>query len=293
MSLTEPPIWMALDPSDPEGLRRWMPRMDRHLIYRIWRQGTLEGLEVTPSSPADWNVRVSPGWAVVEGADQADQGSYLVHLPNAVTVPINPPGATTSIYNIGLVVRDTEAGGPAGDNGEVLALPGLPPTAIELAEVAISPTDVAITDHHISLDNRQVGGLRGSDYAVGQLYYAKNTGQAFSSTVGTRMRLPGTLGNFTVPTRRRVRMTISGQLDATAANNYNRVAGRIDSIERVAMQAMIPHSNTWESRTAVDEVIIDAGTHSADMVVLKVHGSGSSRVIAQAGRIFIDDHGPV
>ena len=291
MSFTEPPIWMALDPSDPDGLRRWMPRMDRHLIYRIWRQGVLEGLEVTPSSPAAWSVRVNPGWAVVEGADQADQGSYLVHQPNAVTVPIPPPGATTVVYSIGLVVRDSEAGGPAGDNGEVIALPYLPSTAIELASVAITPTDVAVTGPMVSLTNRQVGGPRGSDYAVGQLYYARSTGDARSSTVGTRVRLPGTLGNFTVPTRRRLRVTISCYHRSSANGNYNRQVARIDSVEHVSAEAMVAHAGTFETRTSVDEVIVDAGTHTVDMVVLKVHGSGNSWA-PPGSRIFVDDHGP-
>jgi hypothetical protein len=54
---------------------------------------------------------------------------------------------------------------------------------------------------------------------------------------------------------------------------------------------MVAHAGTFETRTSVDEVIVDAGTHTVDMVVLKVHGSGNSWA-PPGSRIFVDDHGP-
>jgi microcystin-dependent protein len=125
---------MAAADSDFHAL--WMQdleypaRLDRVFADNIWTAGVLgsSSFEVTPSAPAALTVDVATGVAVVEGADQANQGKYLVRkqTPQTGLAIGAAPGSGQRNDLIVLEVRDPNATGPAGDDVRLLVVVGTP-----------------------------------------------------------------------------------------------------------------------------------------------------------------------
>lgn len=140
-------------------------RLDRHVIEELFRRKNrvLRGMQViqrTPG-PTGFFVDITPGSAVVLGTTQPDQGGYLCRATGILNEPLNAsvtPGAprTDSVY---LVVRDPNAGGPAGSdfyfawvNGGTAA----PFDSVLLATVARTAGESAIANAAIT-DVRPLG----------------------------------------------------------------------------------------------------------------------------------------
>jgi hypothetical protein len=125
---------MAAADSDFHAL--WMQdleypaRLDRVFADNIFTAGVLgsSSFEVTPSSPAALTVDVAAGVAVVEGADQANQGKYMVRkqTPETGLAIGAAPGSGQRNDLIVLEVRDPNATGPAGDDVRLLVVVGTP-----------------------------------------------------------------------------------------------------------------------------------------------------------------------
>jgi len=136
-------------------------RVDRLVFDALWDEGVLDLTSFVVSerqAGANMTVDVTAGRAVIAGDDQANQGSYLVRSDAATTdVTIAAaPGSDTRHDLIVLRVRDTNAGGPAGDDAAILVVegsasstpadPAVPDSAIVLARVRVPNGTASITD---------------------------------------------------------------------------------------------------------------------------------------------------
>jgi microcystin-dependent protein len=143
-------------------------RIDRVLYDNLWEQGVIGGssFAVTQRSTPSMAVDVAAGVAVITGTDQSFQGKYLARSESAetnVTIAAAPGSGTR--YDIVVVqVRDTNAGGPAGDDARVYVVTGtasptpvdptIPTSSIPLARVRVSSGTGSITNALI--DNLRV-----------------------------------------------------------------------------------------------------------------------------------------
>jgi hypothetical protein len=201
----ESPLWL-------QGAT-YAARMDRHLIDVLFTEGVIDGnthLKVTQrAAGANMSVDVAIGQAVVDGDDQADQGSYFVHVTaveNAVIAA--PPGSNSRIDLVVLRIKDPNAGGPAGDNavidviqgvaGASPAVPATPASCLPLARVLVTNGDTSvvnaqITDLRVQSQAQQIkigtqaesmtaaarAALSGGDLYDGRLVIESDTGNAF------------------------------------------------------------------------------------------------------------------
>lgn len=157
----ELPTWIG-----GNGANQYSARLDRRIIDLVFTEGVIDpgsgGLEVTErGAGANNSVDVAAGSVIVGGDDQADQGKYLCKSTATENVALSSaPGTNARIDLIVAQVRDSEAGGPAGDDwiidvveGAVAASPSAPATpdsAVALAEVLRTNGDTSITDSMIT-----------------------------------------------------------------------------------------------------------------------------------------------
>jgi microcystin-dependent protein len=143
-------------------------RIDRVLYDNLWTEGVIGGssFAVTQRGTPSMAVDVAAGVAVITGTDQSFQGKYLAR-DEAVTSNLTiaaAPGSGTR-YDIVIVqVRDTNAGGPAGDDARVFVVQGtasatpvdptIPTSSIPLARVRVPSGTGSITNALI--DNLRV-----------------------------------------------------------------------------------------------------------------------------------------
>jgi hypothetical protein len=143
---------------------QYSARVTRRLLDVIGTEGVVGAteFEVTErSAGAAMAVDVSPGRAFIEGDDQPNQGTYLVAVEVAVEVPV--PAADLTDPRVDLLVaevRDSNAGGPAGDDWQFRVVegtpdpspvaPALPDSAIALAEIAVGANVTSILDVNIT-----------------------------------------------------------------------------------------------------------------------------------------------
>jgi microcystin-dependent protein len=143
-------------------------RIDRVLYDNLWEQGVIGGssFAVTQRGTPSMAVDVAAGVAVITGTDQSFQGKYLARSESATTnVTIAAAPGSGTRYDIVIVqVRDTNAGGPAGDDARVFVVEGtasatpvdptIPTSSIPLARVRVASGTGSITNALI--DNLRV-----------------------------------------------------------------------------------------------------------------------------------------
>lgn len=143
-------------------------RIDRVLYDNLWEQGVIgaSSFAVTALGTPAMAVDVAAGVAVITGTDQSFQGKYLARsesVTTGVTIAAAPGSGTR--YDIVVVqVRDTNAGGPAGDDARIYVVQGtasatpvdptLPTSSIPLARVRVPSGTGSITNALI--DNLRV-----------------------------------------------------------------------------------------------------------------------------------------
>lgn len=143
-------------------------RIDRVLYDNLWEQGVIgaSSFAVTQRGTPSMAVDVAAGVAIVTGTDQSFQGKYLCRAESATTnLAISAAPGSGSRYDIVVVqVRDTNAGGPSGDDAIVVVIEGtasaspvdptLPTSCIPLARVRVPSGTGSITNALI--DNLRV-----------------------------------------------------------------------------------------------------------------------------------------
>ena len=143
-------------------------RIDRVLYDNLWEQGVIgaSSFAVTAQGTPAMAVDVAAGVAVITGTDQSFQGKYLARsesVTTGVTIAAAPGSGTR--YDIVVVqVRDTNAGGPSGDDARIYVVQGtasatpvdptLPTSSIPLARVRVPSGTGSITNALI--DNLRV-----------------------------------------------------------------------------------------------------------------------------------------
>lgn len=143
-------------------------RIDRVLYDNLWEQGVIgaTSFAVTQRGTPSMAVDVAAGVAIVTGTDQAFQGKYLCRsetVTSNLTIAAAPGSGTR--YDIVVVqVRDPNAGGPAGDDAQVVVVQGtasptpvdptIPTSSIPLARVRVPSGTGSITNSLI--DNLRV-----------------------------------------------------------------------------------------------------------------------------------------
>jgi len=146
-------------------------RIDRVLYDNLWEQGVIGGssFAVTQRGTPSMAVDVAAGVAVITGTDQSFQGKYLARSEAATTnLTIAAAPGSGERYDIVIVqVRDTNAGGPAGDDARVFVVQGtasatpvdptIPTSSIPLARVRVPSGTGSITNALI--DNLRVEAL--------------------------------------------------------------------------------------------------------------------------------------
>ena len=143
-------------------------RIDRVLYDNLWEQGVIgdTSFAVTQRGTPSMAVDVAAGVAIVTGTDQSFQGKYLCRA-EAVTANVTiaaAPGSGTRYDIVVVQVRDTNAGGPAGDDARVFVVQGtasgspvdptIPTSSIPLARVRVPSGTGSITNALI--DNLRV-----------------------------------------------------------------------------------------------------------------------------------------
>jgi microcystin-dependent protein len=133
-------------------------RDDRRVIASLWDEGVLAGGKVTASG-VDRVLTIPVGTKVViDGDHAAGQGSYLVEVHTSVaTVTIDAaPGSGSRIDLIGLLVRDLDEGGAAGNDviidkvtgtphATTPTVPATPSSFLPLARVTIAAGQAVVT----------------------------------------------------------------------------------------------------------------------------------------------------
>lgn len=158
-------------------------RLDRYLIDVLLTEGMVgSGFGVSQrAAGANTSVDVAAGYAVVTGDDETRQGKYL--LRNTATynlvMPARPAAGNNRIDLVIAQVRDSQAGGAAGDdftityvtgtpvaNPGVSVAPAVPDSAVILAEVDRTGSESSIATAAIRAGSR--GGLASifGDYTV-------------------------------------------------------------------------------------------------------------------------------
>lgn len=132
-------------------------RIDRVLYDNLWEQGVIgaSSFGVTQTGTPSMAVDVAAGVAVITGTDQSFQGKYLARSESATTnMTITAAPGSGERYDIVIVqVRDTNAGGPAGDDARVFVVVGTP---------SATPVDPAIPTSSIPLARVRVPAGTGS-----------------------------------------------------------------------------------------------------------------------------------
>lgn len=137
-------------------------RITRQLLSIVGTEGVIEGLTVSQrGAGANMSVDVAAGKALIQGDDQSNQGVYLAAneaIVNLVVVAADPSNAR--IDRVVLEVRDTNAGGPAGDDSNLRVIegtpagspsaPAIPDTAISLATISVAAAASSIVDANIT-----------------------------------------------------------------------------------------------------------------------------------------------
>lgn len=153
-----PPIWMQNE--------AYPARLDRQIIASLWNEGVIsrnggDFLVTERGAGPTMSVDIAAGRGIVDGDDQADQGSYLIESTAVENVAVTAPHATLDrIDSVVAQIRDPNAGGAAGDDflfvvvagtpGASPVAPTLPDSALLLAYVLVSNGDTSVLDAAIT-----------------------------------------------------------------------------------------------------------------------------------------------
>jgi microcystin-dependent protein len=210
-------------------------RIDRVLFDNLWEEGVIgaSSFAVTALGTPAMSVNVAAGVCVVTGGDQAFQGKYLCRSESVTSglAIAAAPGSGTR-YDIVIVeVRDTNAGGPSGDDAIVRVVEGtasaspvdptLPASSISLARITVASGTGSITNAMITnlrVEARVIGAtspsgsvmaFAGSTAPSGWLLcdgtaYSQNTYPALYAAIGSAYATSGgqsapAAGLFRVP----------------------------------------------------------------------------------------------
>lgn len=181
-------------------------RIDRVLFDNLWTQGVIgsSSFAVTQNSTPNMTVTVAAGVCVVTGTDQAFQGKYLCRSESATTglAIAAAPGSGTRYDIVVVQVRDTNAGGPSGDDAVIAVVQGtasatpvdptLPTSCIPLARVRVPSGTGSITNSLIDNLRTEARVIGATPPSGSLLPYAGSTaptgyllcdGTAYSTTV--------------------------------------------------------------------------------------------------------------
>lgn len=149
-------------------------RLDRQLIMAAFDlEGVVQGLRVTQrGAGANMSVDIASGTCIIDGDDQAFQGSYLGQSSATVNVTIGAaPGSNSRIDLIVARVYDPNAGSGssaiftfeaiAGSVSGSPVAPALPNTAIPIAQVLVTNGDTSVVNAAIT-DARTPARARGA-----------------------------------------------------------------------------------------------------------------------------------
>lgn len=154
--------------------RDYPARLARLLVSGFATEGVIDkaadGFEVTERALGpNFTVDVAAGYAVIDGDDEPDQGSYLVRSTAVESVTIDPAPVTANTSRIDLVIlriKDPTAGGPAGDLAELDVVSGVEAVAPAVAAVPATPDStivlarVAVTNLSASIANAAITDVR-------------------------------------------------------------------------------------------------------------------------------------
>lgn len=143
------PLWLQ----EVDYPARW----DRILFDNIFDEGILgpASFAVTQSSAPAMTVDVAAGVAIVAGTDQAFQGKYMVREENPTTgiTIAAAPGSGQRNDIVVIQIRDSNAGGAAGDDAIITVVQGT---------ASLSPVDPTLPDSTYALARVRVPAGTGS-----------------------------------------------------------------------------------------------------------------------------------
>lgn len=131
---------------------------DRTLMDVLFEdEGVISGFEVTPDGGL--NIAVSPGEAVIQGDEVANQGKYLVDSDAEENLLLAAVGATRTEY-VYLAVNDPAvSGGRAGDNVTIETGASVPANSVLLLATLVLPAGTATITAGMITDNRVLAGI--------------------------------------------------------------------------------------------------------------------------------------
>lgn len=244
MALIDPPAFLGLSGNEYPAARF---RRLAH-VHIAGREGVTNAASfiVSPTGTPGLSVQVSQGVAFVAGDDSSRQGVYLAESTATVTVgPIATPHASLPRFDLVILeVLDQEGTGTGGGGrGSDLArfrivagtpssapvLPALPPTAIPLAQIAVSAGMGAITAPAL-VDRRPQCNLRAGD--VGEVGWSA-AGVPWGAVAANGVALPA-VGDGGWWDTLRAHLLAAGSPHGTDGSGNPRVP---DLMGRVAMGA--------------------------------------------------------
>jgi hypothetical protein len=295
---TDAPAWMQ------NGV--YPARLDRQVIDAIWSEGVLSGLDVSPRSEgANFSVDVAIGRAVITGDDQSGQGSYLVSLSGGkVNVPLSVPDSLGRIDLVVCKVNDSQAGGPAGDNGTVYAVKGtpastptvptLPTSAVELARVTVAASAVSITAPNID-STKRVKAMPRSVAEKPRVLAVVTTTTTYSASDPNSV-VVGPTGTFILTEPRTVAFTMNVGCGRATNPGLNSVRLYLDGAEYQYGYFQHNIANTGgpgqEYGGTTAQADLAAGTHTFRFSLRSLTGGATAQLLANS-RIVAVDTGPI
>jgi microcystin-dependent protein len=270
-------------------------RIDRVLYDNLWEQGVIgsTSFAVTQRGTPSMAVDVAAGVAIVTGTDQSFQGKYLCRAESATTnVAIAAAPGSGTRYDIVVVqVRDTNAGGPAGDDARVYVVEGtasaspvdptIPTSSIPLARVRVAAGTGSITNSlidNLRVEARVIGAtppsgslmaFAGSSVPAGWLLcdgtaYSQTVYPALFAAIGSSYATSGgqsapASGLFRVPILNG-RVPVGYDSTQTEFDTLGETGG--DKASTASHTHTIAHDHSIAHDHAAFDTVAGAGTHN-------------------------------
>lgn len=203
--LDDKPLWMQPvdgDSNYPDGIQYLAQQIRRQEHPRtVYAEGVLGKFALRVherDAGANFTVEVDPGPYAVQGDDVADQGMYRGHSPTKKSLDVPPaPSSGTVTHRVVCRVRDRLHDGTWSDYDAAVQLledtgsgtPPVPPTAFNLATIAVSSTTSAITNSEITY-NPPRGDQHGANHRFTGIDPGPHDGELIEHTVLTSNTVP-------------------------------------------------------------------------------------------------------
>jgi microcystin-dependent protein len=312
VTLVTPWMMQKPDPGDPD-IEYTSQMVRRYTTWSLWDEGVLDLSAFAVSergAGANFTVDVTGGFAVVEGDDQASQGSYMVESTGTENIAVTAaPGSNSRLDLVVLQVNDPQAGGGAGSEFEIVViagtpagspvLPAVPDSAIPLAQIGpITPSTPSITNSLIT----DLRGIAGRKCTPGEMVAQANTsaaipngwllcaGQAVSRTTYARLfaHLGTTYGvgdgttTFNLPDLRGripVGLDNMGGSDAARLSVSNTLGGSGGAADATLVAHTHPISDLENASVRFGYRIMDTGGGGTARDVITRETSGSDQIV--------------